>query len=260
MLLIVLVGLVLGVIWTIASYEVGNFSIEASTLYVQSLSVIATTSVVAVYLINIIRDEEEEEWRSEGQLMEDMTREVIRPAISVLEENIQLIQTASVNWEKEGGSVIRLLLPGIDADEREIERLQRHYPDVYKKMQTHYDKRKDLVRASSPVITTLSMEIEHLLENENIDISNWGTIDASYEYAKYIMNSDWPDHRSPLYDPWIEYNQDFRSFTDEIDADFEAFREKEEEYLVFALELESDLRDVREELREKYRISLRDLD
>lgn len=233
-------------------YEILNY--RETRLYVQILGVMATVILVSVYLQIILNRQRSETRERRSRLYEDMIREVVQPALEAVEENKNRIQSARWNETVHRASY-NTISRDLGADAAEIDRFSSEYGDIYQKMEEHDSKMNDVLSLG----TQLHYQLEILIEREFFELEgapSSNDIDPGL-FAEYLLNGRSPQADSDVTKIWVENIEELSNIRDEeLSPNYSGFKELREEYIELSRELSSDLREIRDELRTEYGLTI----
>lgn len=239
--------LLLGVVLVLIAFRYGIFSYRETQIYVQIMGVFATVVLVAVYLQSIYQQRREETRRRESRLYEDMIREVVQPAIEIVDENKKNIET--IDWAGDGDPALETISRDIGADAAEIDRFASEHSDVYRKMENHDAKLQDLVSSGSHLHFNIK---EYIKKSDDVD-TFWRTKYDPANLAVRFLNVDFVRIGVEHYGEWSELRAQIEG---EFSEDLEVFEELQDEYENICWDLSNELRAIRDDLRTEYGLTI----
>lgn len=256
LLSVALMSVFLGIVFIIFGYQSGTYSLDLASLYLQAVGVIATTLFVAVYLLIIERELEEGRWEKESQLMEDMVRQVVQPAIEQAAFNKRILREGRVDWNSgQEWEELELLLD-IEAEPVEVRRFERYYPEKYELLKHHDAVLKELDTHSSQVLIALRGRISGFLANIDHSADKQSIGEVSNLLALALMNDTRPPFEHVAFNIYTEHFDSLQKLPEDVEADFEEFEKLLEDYNDLCEAIEFELRRIRNDLRNEYHISL----
>lgn len=254
LVLLIFVVPILGATWEV-------WSITVSQLIIAGFGALGTVVLAVLTVVTLQQNQklvEERRKEREEPLQRDVLREIVWPAIDVIDENKTKLRDENFQWTKAGGAEP----PGLDLEriagenDRVIDDwFVDGFPDVTETLVEYDDLVFRLDRKARAVIDGMETPLENYLDENDI-VDGEGEAVRHTDVLEYLLTGDMPARDSGRPNWWVDNKDEFKKIVwDNAEDDYEGFLDTRQELFNYSNNVRKSLIGVRKNLEYGYGIS-----